>query len=138
MNRLASRMIVLCLVGFLAACAVKKKPERPKLPPGSREPPITAPQQEETPERRASNALVEEGQTALGRGQYDQAADLFQESVTVDPTNGAGYYYLALVRFKTGEYGEAWDFLEKAETLLPSDPEWLERIELLKRDLTAR
>jgi tetratricopeptide (TPR) repeat protein len=131
-------ILVASILILLAGCAVKKKPERPKLPPGSREPPIAAPPQEATPERRASNALVEEGETALDRGQYDRAADLFQESVTVDPTNGAGYYYLALVRFKTGEYGEAWDFLEKAETLLPSEPEWLERVELLKRDLTVR
>jgi tetratricopeptide (TPR) repeat protein len=127
--------LVLLTTVLLLSCASKRKPERPKLPPGSREPPISAPTEELTPERKASNALIDEGQQALDRGLYDRAADLFQESVAVDPTNGAGYYYLALVKLKAGEYGEAWDFTEKAETLLPKDSDWIEKIEALRQEL---
>lgn len=129
------RFFLILLISVLVACAPKKKPEYPKPPPGSRQPPVTAPSEVDTPERSASDALVEEGRQALDHGLYDRSADLFQEAVTVDPTNGAGYYYLALVKFKTGEYGEVWDLLEKAETLLAKDPEWIEKIEELKQEL---
>src|SRR3989338_4988602 len=105
------------MTGLLVSCATRPGPKRPKAPPGSREPPVTR-QAEETPERRASNALIEQGTGILERGLYDRAADLFQEAVSVDPTNGAGYYYLALVKLKTGEYGGVEGFLEKAESLL--------------------
>ena len=128
-------VLVLSILVLLTSCAPKRKPEYPKLPPGTRRPPVTAPSEAETPERRAAEALVDEGREALDRGLHDRAADLFQESVAVDPTNGVGYYYLALVKFKTGEYGEVWDFLEKAETLLRNDPDWIEKIEQLKQEL---
>lgn len=127
--------LVVSILILSASCAPKRKPEHPKLPPGSRRPPVTAPSEAETPERRAAEALVEEGIEALDRGLHDRAADLFQESVAVDPTNGVGYYYLALVKFKSGEYGEVWDFLEKAETLLRDEPGWIEKIEQLKQEV---
>lgn len=129
-----SRKALLLLVIFLSFCAPKTKPKYPKPPPGSREPPVTQPA-EETPERMASSALIERGQEALEGGRHDQAADLFQEAVSVDPSNGVGYYYLALVKLRTGEYGEVWGLIEKAESLLGEEGEWPEKLETLKREL---
>ena len=77
---------------------------------------------------------MEDGIKALERGLHDRAADLFQESVTVDYSNGAGYYHLALVKLRTGEYGEVEGLLEKAEMLLENRPEWTERLEELRRE----
>lgn len=90
---------------------------------------------DESPERTASNSLVEEGEQALDHGFYDRSADFFQEAVKTDPSNGVGYYYLALVKFRTGEYGEVSGFLEKASALLANDTAWSEKIDSLRQDL---
>ena len=138
------KFVLLMVVIFLASCAPKAKPRYPttrpseKPPEGSREPPITTPAEELTPERMASNSLIEEGEQALERGLNDRAADLFQQSITVDPTNGAGYYYLAFVKTKSGEYGEAWDLFEKAESLLSRDPDWTSKLDDLRQELRER
>ena len=92
----------------------------------------------ESPERKASNALIDEGQKALALGLHDHAADLFQQSVTVDSTNGAGYYYLALVKMRSGEYGEVWGLLDKAQVLLASDPDWMAKIEELRQEMQQK
>ncbi len=136
-------IVVLAVLIILVSCAPKAKPRYPatrpsEAPPGSREPPITSSGEGLTAERTASNALIEEGEEALGRGLNDRAADLFQQSVTVDPTNGAGYYYLALVKTKSGEYGEAWGLFEKAESLLSQDPEWSSKLDELRQELQER
>jgi tetratricopeptide (TPR) repeat protein len=123
---------------LLASCAPKTRPERPRTPPEYRTPPTESPEGEMTPERSASEALIEEGLSIFNQGLYDQAADLFQQAVTVDPSNGAGYYYLAIVKLRTGEYGEAEGLLEKAELLLSHNPLWTERLEELRQEFGER
>ncbi|MBI2082217.1 MAG: hypothetical protein HYT76_01485 [Deltaproteobacteria bacterium] len=122
-------LIFSAVSSFFSCASLGKKP----LPPGARRAPV----QETTvgPEREASNALIEQGKSKLEAGHYDKAFDFFQESVNVDPTNGVGFYYLAYVKYKTGEYQEVANFLEKAEALLSSSKEWQERIDLLKGEL---
>ncbi len=86
------------------------------------------------PERQASHAMIETGKGFLEQGLFDQAADRFQEAANVDPTNGVAFYYLALVKYRTGDYESVGDFLEKAEALLGEDREWAEKLEILRRD----
>lgn len=136
MNRLIGIILVFVLA-FGWSCAPKPPLERPKPKPETRPAPVTlgAPEEEETPERAASNALVEEGKTAFERGSLDRAGDVFQEAVSVDPTHGVPYYYLALVKMKSGEYGGVWGFLEKAEDLLARKPEWTAKLKSLREEL---
>ena len=131
-------VLALCIV-VLAGCAPKgKKPQHVTVPPGSHEAPVgiggETKGEEESPERSASNALIDQGETSFNRGLYDQAANSFQEAVTVDASNGAGYYWLALAKLRSGEYGEAEGLVEKAGTLLSSRPEWAEKLENLQRE----
>lgn len=91
-----------------------------------------------TPEQSASVALVEQGREAALSGRYDQAADLFQEAITVDPSNGVAYLEMARVRTQASEYGEAWGFLEKAESLLANDPQWGDSIQSLRQELSQK
>lgn len=124
---------------LLASCAPKAKPKYPKLPPGAHTPPVSTPvEEQETPERQASNSLIEEGLTAFNRGLYDHSADLFQQAVTVDPSNGAGYYHLAVAKLRSGEYGEAAGLQEKAEQLLANDPSWTDRLKDLRSELNQK
>lgn len=120
-----------CLI--FSGCAGKK-------PGGYRKehksPPLTSPSQVSGPARDASNAVLEEGKGALEQGDLERAADNFQEAVTLDPTNGAGFYYLALLHFKKGEYDQSAVFLEKADSLLAGQEDWIIPLEELKRDLS--
>ena len=128
------KILSLFLILFLAACAGKKAPEHAKPPADAHQTPVGASNDEETAERMASNALVDDGERVFTSGRYDSAADLFQQAVTVDPTNGAAYYYLALTKTKSGEYGEAEGLIDKADQLLRSNPEWTDKLEELKRE----
>jgi tetratricopeptide (TPR) repeat protein len=136
-----NKVLALVLLLFVASCApTKGKPVRAKIPPNSRTPPVSSQLQEEelTPQRAASNALVDDGEKVFNLGLYDRAADLFQEAVTVDSSNGAGYYHLALTKLRAGEYGEAEGLVEKAELLLGNQPDWTDRLEDLRRELSQK
>ena len=129
------KIIFLLLVCVFASCAKGKKPPTHSKPPvDSRSTPVGASDGEDTAERMASEAIVDDGQRALQHGLYDNAADLFQQAVTVDPTNGEAYYYLALARVRSGEYGEAEGLIEKADQLLGAKPDWVLKLEELKRE----
>ncbi len=91
-----------------------------------------------TPAQSASVALVEQGREAALSGRYDQAADIFQEAISVDPSNGVAYYELAVVRSRSGDYGDAWGFLEKAESLLGHNPQWQDSLNALRQELSQK
>lgn len=135
-----TRALIFFLLFLLISCAPKTKPGRAKIPPDSRTPPVNSQLQEEelTPQRAASNALIDDGEKSFAMGLYDRAADLFQEAVTVDSSNGAGYYHLALTRLRAGEYDEAEGLFEKAELLLGNRSDWMDRLEELKRELNQK
>lgn len=133
-----TRVLILFLVFLLVSCAPKAKPERARVPPNSRTPPVSDSDNELTPERAASNALVDDGEKAFRMGLYDRAADLFQEAVSIDATNGEGYYHLALTKIRTGEYGEAEGLVEKTETILGGRSEWDEKLEELRQELEQK
>ncbi len=124
----------------ITGCAVfnKNAPTKPASPTESRIPGVNAAGEKMTPERSASNSLIEEGIVAYDRGLNDHSADLFQESINVDPTNGASYYYLTLVKVRSGEYGEAWGLIEKAELLFQQNPDWLAKVEEVKAELQQK
>ena len=122
------------LIGGLIFCSCAGKKPGTYRKEG-KSPPLTSPSQVPGPGRDASNAVLEEGKGALEQGDLERAADNFQEAVSLDPSNGAGFYYLARLHFKNGEYEEAKQLLEKAETLLKGDEEWLLPLEEFRRDL---
>ncbi len=138
-------------LGFLlsfavVSCAPKQEPKVPKKIEStaeSRPPemlPEVAPEEGDlvTPERQASDALIDEGVRLESRGLYGRSADFFQEAVTVDPTNGAGYFHLASSHLKSGEYGDVEGLIAKARTLLDANAEWTARLNDLEQDYRQR
>ncbi|HEX5037145.1 MAG TPA: tetratricopeptide repeat protein [bacterium] len=129
------KILSVFLILFLAACGgTKKPPEHAKPPADAHQTPVGPAGEEESAERMASNAIVDDGTQAFRYGRYDAAADLFQQAVTVDPTNGAAYYHLALAKMRSGEYGDAEGLIEKADQLLGANPDWVLKLEELKRE----
>ena len=134
--------IILCFT-FIACPPAAKKPAKkvPKAKQEEKKPaevsrPAAAPQAE-TPQRKASDRLVEKGKASIDSKSYDQAAGLFQDAMNVDPSNGVAYYYLALTDHYLGQGGAAAGLLDKAESLLRGDKYWAQKIEELRTLVTG-
>ncbi len=134
--KMNNKIVGVLFLSVLMSCAPGAKPKHPKPGSESHLPPVLSPIDLETPERTAANQVIAEGRVQLEQGNYARASDLFQEAVTLDPTNGAGYYYLAAAKAQLGETGESTGLLEKAEQLLASDPAWQVQLDELKLKLT--
>ncbi len=68
--------------------------------------------------------LVEKGKNLMDRGELDLAASSFRDAVKIDSTNGVAYYCLALVYSRLDRPELAAGFMDKADSLLSSDPRW--------------
>lgn len=91
-----------------------------------------------SPERAASQSLVEEGKGYLIAGQAGEAERRFDRATRIDPTNGFAYYFLGRARVASGDRNGAIGVLEKAESLLGPYPEWRERAARLIGSLRGR
>lgn len=80
-----------------------------------------------TPEREASQQVVEEGKGYLITGRTAEAERRFERATRIDPTNGFAYYWLGRARVEAGDTAAAAGVLEKAEGLLGPYPEWRDR-----------
>ena len=98
---------------------------------------MKAPEEVATPERAASERLVEKGIAMLDEGGFQRAANLFRDAVNIDTTNGVAYYYLAFARSRLDEREVALGLLDKAEALLSYDEDWVKRIDELRAELGA-
>jgi len=91
-----------------------------------------------TPQRRASQRVVEEGKGYLIARQADAAAQRFGRATQIDSTNGFAYYWLGRARIAQGDARGAVGVLEKAESLLGPYPEWRAQAAQLLASLGAR
>jgi tetratricopeptide (TPR) repeat protein len=129
------------LVGSFTGCA-KEEVKRPKAKPpveieeGRMEEPVTEPEIF-TPQRKASDRIIEKGKLELDLENYEHALRLFQDAVNVDSANGVAYYYLALTNVKMEQEDQALGLLDKAEALLQHDPRWLTKVLELRSSLTG-
>lgn len=128
----------ICAV-FLA-CPPKKPVKKVPRPPAEKPSEVSRPPatpEVMTPQRRASDRLVQKGVNQLDSRNYENALQALQEAVNIDGTNGIAYYYLALTNDYLGEKDAAMGLLDKAESLLGHDPSWLEKIDDLREDLSG-
>lgn len=135
-------LLVAAIITGLVGCAEKAPPHR-RIPSGKKpaEKEVVRPVTERpapaaaTPQGAVAQSLVARGVTYLDQKNYELAAVRFQDAINVDPRNGEAYYYLALADFYLEQYDVAIGLLEKAMSLLGSDPLWAERIENLRASI---
>lgn len=73
---------------------------------------------DEAARRAASDRFVRRGRDALASGRAEEAAELLERAVRVDPSNGRAYLALAEVRLAQGKEQAARGLLERAAALL--------------------
>ena len=78
------------------------------------------------PNVAAALRLIEDGRQSLRQEQYDVALERFERSLSLDPNNPYGYYFLARLHFATRRYDQAVTFAGRAAALGSRlDPGWL-------------
>jgi len=69
-------------------------------------------------------SFIDEGKKRMAGGDYEEAVERFERAVAMSPSQPRGYYFLAMVSFLQGQYRQSRAFLQKAEILFGSNPEW--------------
>jgi Flp pilus assembly protein TadD len=119
--------IILCvhLAVWLAACA---KPALKEVPAEAEESVTSEETAPKNPRVAASLQLTDQGRRLLEEQQPDKAIRILEQAVSLHPTNGRNYYYLAEAWLMKGSAAQAREFNLLAETHLKEDPEWMIRV----------
>jgi predicted Zn-dependent protease len=132
--RVFESVLILALSGLtLSGCAApiwapSRVPPESRLPPpqGAEEASRTPAQP--SPRVLASLRLMDQGRTLLERGKADDAISLLERAVSLHPTNGENYYYLAEAWLVKGNPGQAEEFNRLAGIYLKEDAHWMEKV----------
>jgi tetratricopeptide (TPR) repeat protein len=107
-------------------------PLRPRLQPQFEESLLAKITPRTPPQRAASLRLAEEGRKLMEAGDYVKALGRLERTIAIDSTNAYGYYYLAKAQYHLSRHQESLNFLDVAETLFVSDPQWLAEVFALR------
>jgi tetratricopeptide (TPR) repeat protein len=92
------------------------------MPPA---PPTDQPvQAKPDPRMLAAANLVDQGKTYLDNGKPDQALDVLERALSVDPSNGRTYYYMAEAWIMKKNKKQAMEFNRLAAMYLTEDRQW--------------
>ncbi len=101
-----------------AAPARKSNPAAPALRPI---PPVAARTPAPSPAASATD-VIERGMDAFAEGNFDKAAEVFQQAIVMEPDNAEGHTGLAKVLIRQEKYDLAIAELQQAVQLDPQDP----------------
>lgn len=131
LNLRCCRFVMMTLIVlFVASCA---PPRVAVYSPPTRRTPSPSPPAEEpagTPEGAdpravASLELTQQARLLLEQERIDDAISLLERAMTLNPTDGKTYYYLAEAWLAKGNTSQAHEFNRLAEMYLEADPEWV-------------
>ncbi len=80
------------------------------------------------PRELASLHLTEQGQMLLESGKIDEAIGVLERAVSIYPSNGKNYYYLAEAWLRKGNVAQAREWNRLAGMYLAEDSEWSPRV----------
>ena len=82
----------------------------------------------ENPRAVASLQLTEQGRRLVEAREPDRAIRVLEQAVSLHPTNGRNYYYLAEAWLMKGFADQAKEFNQLAEIHLKEDRQWMIRV----------
>ena len=130
--------ISLCLIVSLAACGPKVS--KSWAPHGDApKKSFFSSNKNEVDESRmqASQKLTLHGRDLLKKGRHDDAIQILERAMNLNPSNGKTCYYMAEAFLKKMNIRQAEEFNRLAQLYLASDNEWDERLELQKDKINA-
>jgi tetratricopeptide (TPR) repeat protein len=100
------------------------KPVSPSKPSAQPIKPAPPPEAKPEPRKLAAVNLVEQGKNYLDNGNPDQALGVFERALSVDPSNGKAYYYMAEAWIMKQNKRQASEFNRLAAMYLAGDRQW--------------
>ena len=123
----------ICIIAFCLLCigltgCVKERPveetgaAREEIAQEERQEPEETAQP--SPRALASLKLTDQGRRLIEAGKTDNAIQVLEQAISLDPNNGQNYYYLSEAWLMKGFAAEARPFNRLAESHLSGDKEW--------------
>jgi len=123
----------ICIIAFCLLCigltgCVKERPveetdaAREEISQEERQEPEETAQP--SPRALASLKLTDQGRRLIEAGKTDNAIQVLEQAISLDPNNGQNYYYLSEAWLMKGFAAEARPFNRLAESHLSGDKEW--------------
>lgn len=110
------RIFIACLLGGLltAGCAVPPAVRTPAVPkPVHPQPELNSP---------AVLELSKQARQAMDERRFEEAAQLLERAVDIEPRNGSLWHELARVRFRQGNYEQAMELANRSNALADTGP----------------
>jgi tetratricopeptide (TPR) repeat protein len=132
--RVLEGVLILAVLGLtLSGCAApiwapSRVPPESRLPPPQGAEEVSRTSEQPSPRVLASLRLMDQGRTLLERGKADDAISFLERAVSLHPTNGVNYYYLAEAWLVKGNPGQAEEFNRLAGIYLKEDAHWMEKV----------
>lgn len=111
----------LCLILLTGCSILAPKPELAD-PSGNKQSPMAL----------AALNFSEQGQAYLKNKKPDEAIQVLERAVNLNPKNGENYYYLAEAWLMKGNWVQAKEFNHLAEIYMKTDQEWIARVQSQK------
>ena len=120
-NQVSSRTSAVVLTVLLAACGGDSQNGKREIALATATPvvaePVSTGPSPETSSPKLTNVTYTDAETVFRKGQYKEAAELFEVYVEKNPGNGFGQYMLGLSAWKSGDFGRAEKALTRAVDL---------------------
>ena len=84
--------------------------------------------EEPSPRDMASLRLTEQARMLLERDKVDEAINVLERAINLNPTNGRNYYYLSEAWLYKGNLTQAEEFNHLAAIYLREDSVWMSRV----------
>jgi hypothetical protein len=117
---------VTCFIGIVLVGCIQEIPSKKPVPPAE----TVEPEKAEKPNPRimASLQLTEQGRRHIESDEPDNAIRVLEQAISLHPTNGQNYYYLAEAWLMKDVTSEAKKFNRLADMHLKSDEAWMKRV----------
>ena len=119
---------IICIVLLAALLAGCPKPMLEGYPSEGDQITVSEEAAAENPRAVASLQLTDQGRRLVEERQPDRAIRVLEQAVSLHPTNGRNYYYLAEAWLMKGFADQAKEFNHLAEIHLKEDPQWIIRV----------
>jgi tetratricopeptide (TPR) repeat protein len=100
------------------------KPVLPPKPPAQPAKPAPPPELKPDPRKLAAVNLAEQGKNYLDNGKPDQAIGALERALSIDPSNGKIYYYMAEAWIMKENKRQAQEFNRLAAMYLAGEGQW--------------
>lgn len=125
--RLPAWLLALIMLSLIGGCASQPVPVEPQPPrPDAAQPPPAG--ESPIPQQAAARELTTRGRRHLQNSQPDAAIRDLERALSLNPSAGEIYYYLAEAWLMKIDSRRAGEFNRMAENLFRDNPGWLRRI----------